>query len=250
MATVDTLTLDEVLTIRRRLAGTSLAGRDFGSVEPLRLDALASAVERQNTGIGDVRKYKTPEHTAAALFYGVALNHAFENGNKRTALVCMLVLLDKNRVLLVDADEDDLYEMATRVAAHEFLEEGRGDPDTEVEGIYRWLKPRTRTYSLGDSRLRFSELRERLQALDCEFDSPSGNFIKIRRSTPGGTYTHKTGYPRHNFEVSVQEIKRIRWGLRLDELHGIDSGAFYDLEETVDGFANEYRQVLSRLADA
>src|SRR5258708_3554960 len=108
------------MTIRRRLAETEMAALDFGATEPLRPNALASAVSRQTVGLGRFRKYTNVPDVAATLFYGLALNHAFENGNKRTALVSMLVLLDRNRTLLVDATEDEIYDMATQVSAHEF----------------------------------------------------------------------------------------------------------------------------------
>ncbi len=97
---------DEVLLIRRRLASTTVAQRAFGTEVPLYPDRLSSAVARQSTGIGNHMKYTTVPQIAATLFYGLCLGHAFDNGNKRTALVSMLVLLERNGVLLVDTTED------------------------------------------------------------------------------------------------------------------------------------------------
>ena len=123
---------EEIITIRERLATGPLAGQDFGAVKALRPNGLASAVARQTTGLGSAFKYTDVLDVAATLFYGMALNHPFENGNKRTALVVLLVFLQRNRILLVGANEDELYEMSTQVAGHTFQ---GGTPETHDEGI-------------------------------------------------------------------------------------------------------------------
>lgn len=243
---METLSEDEVMIVRGRLAHTALAQRAFGGVEPLFPDRLSSAVSRQFTGYGSESKYNTVVEVAATLFYGLCLGHAFENGNKRTALVTMLVFLDRNGHLLVDTDEDDLYELATQTADHE-LGVARGDP--EVQFITDWLEERTRTAQKGQRRMRFRDLRKVLEEQGCEFDSPKANAMKIRRSTPDGTFTVKAGYPNQHHEVPPGEVRRIRRALKLNEEHGYDAGAFFDFESSVDGFVNTYRQLMNRLAD-
>ena len=42
---------------------------------------------RPQTGLGTIDKYPTIEQKAAALLHSLIKNHAFHNGNKRTALV-------------------------------------------------------------------------------------------------------------------------------------------------------------------
>lgn len=240
------------MTIRRRLATGEIAALDFGATDPLRPNALASAVARQTAGMGSFKKYTTVPQVGATLFYGLALNHPFENGNKRTALVAMLVFLQQNRTLLVETIEDDLYDMATQVAAHEFMvPEGEArSSDTEVAGLAQWLEGRTRPLMRGDRAMKFQELRAQLEAQGCEFSAPDRNFIKVYRQTAEGKFSAKMGYPRANFNVGVQDVKRVRKQLRFDETHGIDSGAFYesDVVAVVDHFVNTYRQVLDRLA--
>jgi death-on-curing protein len=248
MPEIHRLTEDEVLLIRSRMASLSIATQDaFGLTNPLHPDKLASAVFRQYTGSGGVYKYNTIPDIAATLFYGVAMSHAFENGNKRTALVSLLVFLDKNKTILVNAGEDELYELARSVASHEIEIENSAErsSDTEVQAIAGWLRAHIREIILGDSAIEFKELREILEGLGCEFDRPDRNFIKIRN----GGHVVKTGYPKLNFSVAVGEVKRIRRYLALDELHGIDSAGFYALEEKVDSFVNMYRNLMKRLAD-
>jgi death-on-curing family protein len=228
------------------MAELSIATQDaFGVTEPLHPQKLSSAVFRQSTGIGDAYKYDTIPEVGATLFYGIAMSHSFENGNKRTALVSLLVFLDKNRVLMVGAGEDDLYELARSVAAHEIVVKGERNSDSEVRAVSEWLRAHTRDRVLGDSATDYYELKALLTELGCEFEKPDQNWVKIRR----GTRVVKTGYPKAKFTVPVQEVKRIRRALELDELHGVDSAGFYSLEDKVDGFVNTYRNLMKRLAD-
>lgn len=248
MAEIKRISLDEVLQVRRRMSTLAIATQDaFGSTEPLSYDKLASAVFRQETGGGGHYKYNTIAENGATLFFGVAMSHAFENGNKRTALVSLLVYLDKNKTLLVDATEDDLYELARSVAAHDIeIKPGAlRNADTEVQAIAEWLRARSRQRVLGDSAIQFKELRDLLEELGCEFEKPEANFIKIRH----GSHMVKTGYPRANFEIAVNEVKRIRRSLHLDEVHGVDSAGFYALDSKVDEIVNNYRNLMKRLAD-
>jgi death-on-curing family protein len=76
-------------------------------------DLLASAVFRQHTALGEQTKYPTVEMAAAALFHAIVHDHPFFNGNKRTALVAMLVLLDENGVMPT-CDEDELFRLVLR----------------------------------------------------------------------------------------------------------------------------------------
>jgi len=175
------------------------------------------------------------------------MSHAFENGNKRTALVSLLILLNRNRTILVDMTEDDLYALITSLVKHELgLPVGvKRDAESEVAALAGWIDEHSREISLGDRLMNFSDLRRILTELGCTFDKPDGNYIKIRC----GSYSVVTGRPRHDFELDAKEIKRIRRGLRLDEAHGLDSAGFYNLDGQVDSFVNRYRHLMDRLAD-
>lgn len=246
---VQRLTEDEVLAIRSRMSRMLIATQDaFGSPEPLFPDRLSMAVNRQNTGGGGVYKYNTVSEVGATLFFGIANSHAFENGNKRTALVTLLVFLDRNKTILIDTTEDDLYDLAMDLVTHQIPVEDASDrnADAEVQAVAAWIEERARQLTLGDRMLTFSELRELLSGLGCEFDKPDGNFIKIRR----GRWMVRTGYPRADFDIAVNEVKRIRSRLRLDEVHGTDSRGFYDLDGQVDLLVNQYRSLMRRLADS
>jgi death-on-curing protein len=239
------LTVDDVLLIRRLMSKMELATRDaFGQTEPLNINALESAIFRQHTAAGGVYKYTKIEDIGANLFYGIAMNHAFENGNKRTALVSLLIFLDKNKYILVNTTEDELYEFARKVANHE-LPVREKSVDAEVKLIALWIKGKIREIVLGDTKLEFSRLREILKEFGCEFEKHKDNFIKIKR----GGLSVKTGYPKQKFDVDVKEIKRIRDALHLTEIYGTDSSGFYNMDSRVDSFVNKYRNLMKRLAE-
>lgn len=242
------LTPDDVLVIRRRMGQTLIAERDaFGRIEPLWQDKFEMAVNRQYTSGAGIYKYNSIPEVGAALAYGLTLNHAFENGNKRTALVSLLIFLQKNKHLLIAAIEDDLYELMASIARHDIpISEGTvRNADSEMVGLASWIKEHTRGLELGDRSMEFKEFSDILTEQGCTFDSPKGNYIKIHL----GGRSVKTGYPRPSFTVPVQEVKKIRRALCLDEWHGFDSLGFYNLDGAVDGFVNQYRNLLRRLAD-
>ena len=95
---LQTLTTADLTTIHERLVEDFASTRDPISPPGVRSIALLEpAVGRQHTGLGETLKYPRPIENAATLAYGICCHHAFHNGNKRTALVAMLVHLDRNK---------------------------------------------------------------------------------------------------------------------------------------------------------
>ncbi|MEO8495519.1 MAG: type II toxin-antitoxin system death-on-curing family toxin [Planctomycetota bacterium] len=69
---------------------------------------LDSAVTQPQMGFGGQEFYPTVPEKAAALAYSLIMNHAFEDGNKRTGHTAMLVFLRLNRhELSTDIAEDE-----------------------------------------------------------------------------------------------------------------------------------------------
>jgi death on curing protein len=88
--------------------------------ENLMRSALARPEMKLQYGVDDVREL------AAALAYGVARNHPFIDGNKRTAYVAMETLLGMNGWRLVATDEDATVTFL-RLAAGEVPEHDLSD---------------------------------------------------------------------------------------------------------------------------
>ena len=95
---------------------------EHGGLAGLRDDSLlTSALGRpQHRAL-----YETPDAAALAASYafGLARNHPFADGNKRTAFVALEVFLDLNGLELVASDEDCVMTML-RLAAGQLEEDG------------------------------------------------------------------------------------------------------------------------------
>ncbi|MNT16726.1 Toxin Doc [compost metagenome] len=94
---------------------------------------LASAMGRpQNRAL-----YESPDAAtlAAAYAFGIARNHPFTDGNKRTAFVAMEVFLDLNGFELVASDHDCVL-ITLKLA------EGGLDEDALAQWIREHLAPR------------------------------------------------------------------------------------------------------------
>lgn len=146
---------------------------------------LHSAVTRQKTGFGFVLKYPTAEANAATLCYGVCCNHAFHNGNKRSALVALLCHLDKNdRTFDSSVTQEDLYGLMVKIADHGFADSRvivHDQSDVEVSAITAWIRKRTRRVDRNERLVTFRELRAILQRYGFELENLDGNRIDIVR---------------------------------------------------------------------
>ena len=229
---------------------------------------MESAVGRQHTSLGATMKYANPIDNAATLTYGLCNDHPFHNGNKRTALVSMLVHLDRNKLSLSDTSQDELYAMILRVAKHTLGMRAKKrskripnrKPDDEVREIAKWIEKRSFRVVRGERPITYRELRSILKNFDLLLEHPDGNTIEIVRRevqtkglfrSPKEERIHITTipYPGDGKNVSLKLIKHVRKVCRLCEEHGVDSMAFYDNFDVIDAFINRYRTILRRLAN-
>jgi death-on-curing family protein len=262
-----TLDTSEVLQIYNYLVNEFARSED--PIEPAGvrdMNLLESAVYRQNVGDGYVLKYRTPVYNAASLGYRICNNHPFYNGNKRTALVCILAHLDKNKLSLWQVGESELYDFMIAVASHGIaewvseklnidiiFEPGETDSDVEVRMMGRWLSYHTSTVKRGEDKvITYQELRKILRRFGYDLVKPSSARIRIVKVNKNGTSTniHSIYYPGEAREVSLGTIKAVRARCRLREEDGVDSDSFYRDALQISEFVNKYRLVLRRLADA
>ncbi len=118
------LAQDEVLRIHEELVEDFSSSRDPTEPAGVRTPTLLeSAVFRPQTALGDVLKYPTVEMSAAALLHSLIHDHPFHNGNKRTALVSLLVFLDENG-FFPEFDQDEAFKLVLDVAQHRIAAPG------------------------------------------------------------------------------------------------------------------------------
>jgi len=221
-------------------------------------DLLASAVFRQHTSFGDSLKYPSVEMAAAALFHALVHDHPFHNGNKRTALVSMLVLLDENAMMMKeDCAEDELFELVLRLAQHKVVPRGKDLSDRETLFLAEWIKAHTRHIEKGERPVQWRRLRQILSAYGCQLTLLRGNRVNITRvvQEPGRIrmrrreLTTQVKYTDEGREAPVHTVKKIRRDLHLDEEHGVDSQSFYAMRGPNPSlFIVKYRKTLKRLA--
>jgi len=221
-------------------------------------DLLRSAAFRPHTANGDKLKYPTVEMAAAALVHSLIHNHPFHNGNKRTALVALLVFLDENGMMII-CDETELFKFVLLVAQHRIGEVHPGDlADKEVYEISKWISNNSRWIEKGERTIPFRRLRQILSDYGCVLEQVGAGCnmqitreIEERKLLKKKKITLKTHiyYGGDGRDVKRGDINKIRTDLRLNEENGIDSFAFYNrARATVDDFIVNYRKTLKRLA--
>ncbi len=265
-----TVTAEDVLYVHDVLVSEFSATNDPISPPGVRsMDLLQSAVGRQHTSIGRVFKYPDPIDNASTLLYGICNDHPFHNGNKRTALVSMLVHLDKNKLALFDATQSELYALMLRVASHTLIpptprrvrRPRRVSSDDEVAVISKWLKTKVGSLRRGERNITYRELKRVLEEFGFQLENPTRNMIEVikyeeevTRGLLGKrrvTVRRKFGNvprPGDNSDIGINEIKRVREMCHLREEDGVDSDCFYTQTAMIDAFVNRYRTLLRKLA--
>ena len=266
-----TLTLEEVKEIHHILAADFAEEDDPISPVGVRdLALLDSAVYRQHTGFDGVLKYPYAIPNAATLLYGICNDHPFYNGNKRTALVAMLVHLDKNKITLFDTNQKDLYKFMLSVASHTVgikIDKRKKNQiipsrssDEQVEAIISWLYSRSGKVTRGEKNITYNELGKILGGFGFTLENPKNNSIDIvvyeeketgfikKRTIQNRTRIGNIPWPGERREVALKTIKHVRAICNLREEDGVDSDAFYNYYAVVNSYVNKYRKVLRKLA--
>jgi len=121
------LSSNEVLLIHAHAIGEF--GGSFGLMSPGRLESSIAAPRQ--TMFGE-ELYPDLFSKAAILFYLLVKNHAFVDGNKRTAALALIEFLERNGYTL-SATNDELYQFTIDVAVSVLTKE-------EVE---MWIRDKT-----------------------------------------------------------------------------------------------------------
>ena len=264
---LQTLSVEDVLQIHEVLVADFAASGDPINPPGVRSMALLeSAVGRQFVGSQSMWKYPRPTDNAATLTYGICCDHPFHNGNKRSAVVAMLVHLDRNKLSLFEVGQNDLYSMILNVAQHtiglrdlERHKEIRRRSDEEVKAISQWITKHADKVTRGEKPITYRQLKKILSSFEYSMESPKGNSIDIvkyvprkrgllRREIMVGQHITAIPFPGDGKIVPLSVIKFVRRVCNLTEENGIDSTAFYDNTVVIDAFINRYRTILRRLA--
>lgn len=267
-----TLTPDDVVKIHNILVADFAQSPD--PIFPAGVkdnNLLESAVSRQHVGFGDKLKYPTAHASAATLAFGICNNHAFHNGNKRTALVAMMAHLDKNDLTFFNLPHDELYKMIIALADHRMTDIVRmkkksakaASADDDVEALTIWLEKRAKKPQRGERQITFRELRRILNRYGFDLVIPAsgrGNHrdvIKREQVQAGflkrGTKTIEKrigsiGYRDDGTFIATGDLKLVRKMCNLTEADNVFTEQFYDEDAVIDSFISRYRTILRKLA--
>ena len=228
-------------------------------------ELLGSACMRPQTGMPDEPKYPTVEMAAAALVHSIVNNHPFHNGNKRTALVAMMVFLDQNNHWLRDTvRQKDLYLWILEVARHRILDDKfRYDDlaDHEILAMAEWIRRNSRSIDRSERLLRWRELRSILaRDFDCDIENKAGGKVVIRRTVRVSSRNPFRGFKKDTArtftftpgtegrDVGLGTVRELRNQLGLTEEYYIDSAIFYGAAADPDVFIQKYQRLLRDLA--
>jgi death-on-curing protein len=215
--------------------------------------SLDSAAHRPLTALGGINKYGTPYHAAAALGHSIVNNHPFTDGNKRTALLAMIAVLDREHIGL-KASNRDAFNLMLDVSQHRLIDgfdtTQKPDADAEVKAVAAWLKANCRRTPRGERLLTYRELVRALQQFDVDIVPKRGNAVDLTREIDGHSIRSQIGYNgRGNMPVEPATVRKVRTELRLDEAHGVDHQRFYDAAPPLNAFLLEFRGALDALAE-
>lgn len=210
------------------------------------LNLLESAISRPFQSAGGRDCYKNDFDKSAALFHSIINNHPFYNGNKRTALLSTVLILDSFMYWLDKCDDDEMYEFTRQVAAHEISD----SRDNEILVISNWLQKNSRRKTREEQRLKFHDLRDILHRFGYEIENTSGYTLEIKKDGDVVETILKKGM--QGFEdYDKQYIKELRKRLNLTDEYGIDSVRFYGqkgISESLNEFMLIRSDVVKRLA--
>lgn len=229
------------------------------------LNLLGSALGRQITEYGGFKKYDGVLEQVATLFYGLVMNHAFHDGNKRTALLILIYNLTKNNFQFRDnCNKAKLEELAVNIAANNLKFYGRykrfvDKEDPEVNLIIDFLSHNTRKSDKRFYPVTFWEFNALLKRFNCYLDHPSGNRINIyqevEKKLPLLKPYKKTvkilqvGFPGWKKAINQKAAKEILKKAGLNSEHGIDSQVFYKGSDPMSYLIDYYNEPLRRLKD-
>lgn len=226
-------------------------------------DLLSSAVSRQETEYGGIQKWSDEYHKMATLLFGITKNHAFEDGNKRTALLSLLLFFEKNN-LQVKCKQTALELLIIRIAANSLNEYANYKyytmkDDPEVNFIADKIKNYTRKTNKKIYTITYAEFNRKLKQFGVWLDNPSKNFINVYRNKIIVRFFFfkkkekerilQIGFPGWKKQVNPKAIKSVLQATGLTVENGVDSDVFFKDAEPAYKLISDFKEPLARLKD-
>lgn len=231
----------------------------------LNYNLLSSAVARQSVGFAGSLKWKDSFSKVSTLAYGLDKNHAFQDGNKRTALLCMLLALHRNKRCLI-CKKKDLETLLVRIAANEmekyknFKKFKKHGEDATIVYMANFLRKNSRIIDNNFRSMTYEEFNKKLKVYGVWLDKPVDSFIDVFQEVNENKFfglikSKKTirklqiGFPGWKRQINPKAVKSVLKATNLTSENGIDMKTFYEGAEPEYMLIEEYYEVLKRLKD-
>ncbi|HWL71210.1 MAG TPA: type II toxin-antitoxin system death-on-curing family toxin [Geminicoccus sp.] len=215
------------------------------------IDLLQSAVARQVVGMGGgILKYQDNCDIAATLFYGIVKNHAFIDANKRTALLCLILHLQRFRRRL-SISMHSLEEFTVDVAESKSLGEGGDvslDQDAYVFNIGKFIRENSVKCDRISPTITYRQLETILFGFGYCIDNSKSNFADIR-DIKSGKRMCQIAFPSWAKQVPRNTIVEIRKRCSLNYINSVTDEEFFKGIRDADILTAKYQEPLRRLAD-
>lgn len=226
------------------------------------INLLESALCRQNVTFAGRVKYDNPIDICATLFFGLVKDHAFVDGNKRTALLLLLYQLTLYGYL-PSAPVNEYEKLVVAVAANNLAEDldFRGifrkfkkKPDPEIQTISYWLrhkntKKKDHSYHVSPTAKEFCVALEGL-GVKCEVASGKLHFTREIKGFLGTKSVKKYTIPfgGNTRAIGAKTARDVLSGLDLYD----EFASYQDLlngSEPLYEIVDRFRVPLRRLKD-
>jgi len=239
-------------------------GEGMGGIGPRSIDLLHSAMGRTNAGFGAHDRWDNDYESCASLFYGLIMNHAFHDANKRTAFLSALFFLQKlgrcpsvHEKVFEDFSVDVADRKLSKYSRYQAL--SKKDADPEVRFIAEFFKRNSRDFDKRYYAVTYHQLNSILSNFGYGLANPNKNHIDIvrfesRRRTlfgpklPFNVVVGQIGFPGWTKQVKQGAIQTVRRATKLDVEHHVDSQQFFHGVEPLTELITTYQEPLRRLA--
>lgn len=231
------------------------------------VQALVSCLDRQLVGYGRRTKWTSEFEIVATLYFGLIKNHAFHDGNKRTALLTVLHHLwicgrtttmgqKKLELLTVAVADNKLKDRYRQFASYTKKE------DPEVRFLAWFLRKNSRPIDRKDYVVTYRQLDAILKRHGYSLEHPKNNTIEVVHhqtvSRRVGLFKKEAvveqrrvctvGFPGWKTQVSKKDVKTIRSQAQLRPEDGVDSQVFFNDINPMGSFIATYGGPLRRLS--
>ena len=232
------------------------------------INLMQSAVDRQFVGFDNKVKWDELYHICATLFFGLVKNHAFHDGNKRTALLVLLYQLSKNN-RTPESNQKEFEDLTLRVASdnlNKYKMSGhrkfRKKTDKEILVIAKIIKSKTRHLSNLSHSCTYREFNALLKNQDCYMDNPQKGYIdifatKVSRRSDFAIFDfkkkvvkiYKISFKGWSKQITKKTAREVLKKCEITSKYGKDSEVFYEDADPMYKLIEDYEGPLKRLSD-